>query len=152
MTVLKGSIIAAEVEASSQRLPLPKRLRVWLAWQVDGKVERTRMEKVGDGVFRAELTAAESGVLYAFSGKVKSNRIRLQVVLPPQIVEWLVTVEPPSYTNLPSEIFSSPKWQPLTVLKGSKVTVLGTATESLTEARTEFADSRSLLPANFTFG
>jgi len=148
MTVLKGSIVTAEVEASSQRLPLPKRLQVWLAWQVDGKVERTRMEKVGDGVFRAELTAAESGVLYAFSGKVESNRIRLQVVLPPQIAEWLVTVEPPSYTDLPSETFSSPKWQPLTVLKGSKVAVLGTATESLTEARTEFADSRSLLPTN----
>jgi hypothetical protein len=148
LTVLKGSIITAEVEASSQHFPLPKRLQVWLAWQVDRKVERRRMEKVGDGVFRAELTAVKSGVLYAFSGKVESNRIRLQVVLPPQVAEWLVTVEPPSYTNLPSETFSLAKWQPLTVLKGSKVILLGTATESLTEARPEFADSNPSLLAN----
>ncbi|MCS3920501.1 DUF4175 family protein [Fervidibacter sacchari] len=148
MTVLKSSVVTAEVEASSQNLPLPKRLQVWLVWQAGEKVERAQMEKVGDGEFKAKLVVTESSVLYAVSGRVKSNRVKIQAVAPPRIAEWLVTVEPPSYTNLPSETFSLAKWQTLTVLKGSKVTALGTATESLTDARPEFADNFSLPSAN----
>lgn len=147
--VLKGSSVFARVKASSN-LPLPQRLEVWLIRQGDGKVERLRMNRIGDGEFGARITVSENCILRAVSSKVKSNLVKLQVVGVPRISEWLITVEPPDYSNLPPETFSLSKWQPLTVLRGSKVTLLGRATEALVEVHPKF-DGSSLSAPNPNF-
>lgn len=140
--VLRGTVIWAEVDALCPNGLTPKRLKVWLEWRrSNGKTERFQMRRTNEDKFVAEVKVLESGVLQAVSGNIKSNRVSLQTVNPPTIAEWLVTIEPPTYTNLQTEIFSSGEWQPLTVLKGSRVTVVATATETLEKVRSEFYNS-----------
>ncbi|MGQ9729130.1 MAG: DUF4175 family protein [Candidatus Fervidibacter sp.] len=143
--VLKGSVICAHVDALCPNRLVPKRLKVWLEWRTNnGKTERFQMRRTNEDKFIAKLKVSESGVLQAVSGNVKSNQVNLQTVNPPTIAEWLVTIEPPTYTNLKTETFGSGKWQPLIVLKGSRVTVVATATETLEKARSEFYNSGNL--------
>ncbi len=130
--VLKGSVVQVNVHARAPNdYPLPRHLTVWLEWRTPKGVKHLPMRRASENEFVFKLTVLETGVLRAICGKVSSNRLRLRAVSPPRIVEWLVTIDPPAYTNLSSATFSTSEWQPMTVLKGSKVTVLATATETL---------------------
>ena len=144
--VLKGTAVTVRVLAFCPQSQLPENLKVWLLWQTGDRREQVQARRVEGDEFSAKLTVTGSGTLQAFSGKVKSNLVHLRAVNPPQIAEWLVSVEPPSYTNLQPETFVTPQWRPLTVLKGSKVTISATATEDLSNARCEFADAQPQTP------
>jgi len=144
--VLKGTVVPVRVRASCRGLQLPENLTVWLLWKTGDRSEQVQMQRLDNDEFSAELTVTESGTLQAFSGKVKSNLVHLQAVNPPQVAEWLITVEPPTYTNLPPETFVTSQWQHLTVLKGSKVTISATVTENLRDAECEFSEVKSQTP------
>lgn len=132
--VLKGSVVSVKAYARCDPYPLPRKLSVWLECRFGEKTERMEMNREGENEFSATVEIHESTNLQAFSGKVKSNSVRIEAVPPPKIAEWLVTVEPPQYTNLQPETFIKERWQDLTVLKGSKVTIVATVTESLRDA------------------
>ncbi len=142
--VLKGAIVPVFVRASSPNSQLPKNLTVWLLWRTDSGTERIKMQQIDSDEFSAELTVSESGTVYAFSGKVKSSEVRLVAVNPPQIAEWLITVEPPAYTDLPSEAFVTQQWQPLTVIKGSKVSISATVTEDIINVQWQTTNSEQV--------
>lgn len=148
--VLKGTFVSVLVRAYCQNSPLPENLTVWISQRTEGKEERIRMQRLDGDEFFAKLVISENSTLRAFSGKVKSNSVHLKAVNPPQIAEWLITVEPPTYTNLQPETFTSSQWLPLRVLKGSKVTILATATEELRNVQCEFSVARSQTPSAFS--
>ncbi len=139
--VLKGSLVPIKVYAHTNSHILPKNLSVWLVCRFGEQTNQVSMVRKGEGEFFAAVEIPESAILQAFSGKVKSKLVRVKAVSPPKIAEWLTTVEPPQYTNLQPETFVNDRWQNLTVLKGSKVTIVATATENLKEAQLLFHDT-----------
>lgn len=140
--VLKGAIVPILVRASCPNSQLPKNLTVWLLWRTEIGTEQIQVQQIDSDKFSAELVVSESGTVQAFGGRVRSNEVGLVAVNPPQIAEWLITVEPPAYTNLPSETFVTQQWQPLTVLKGSKATISATVTEDIVDAQCQIVNAQ----------
>lgn len=135
--VLKGSAVWARVQAckGSGVQNMPSTLSVWLRWQTNDCKRWLPMNRVGENEFEAMLTVSESGTLQAVCGKVKGEPVRVRAVLPPRVTEWLVTVEPPAYTGLPTENFTTDKLRPLSVLKGTTMSITATASAPLRNAQ-----------------
>ncbi len=135
--VLKGSQVQVSVKAFNG-----KAKTVWLQWQTERGVNWLPTEPVGKNRFAATLTVSESGTLQAVCGKVKSEPVRLRAVLPPRVTEWLITLEPPTHTELPTETFMADELQPLSMLKGTTVSVTATTSVPLQDARCTMSNER----------
>lgn len=128
--VLKGSRVRASVQAFNGKATM-----VRLCWQTDSGIRWLPTEPIGKNRFAATVTVSENGTLQAVCGKVKSKSVRLRAVLPPRVTEWLISLEPPAYTELPTDTFMTDEPQPLSVLKGTAVSITVTTSAPLQNAQ-----------------
>lgn len=127
--VLKGTQVTAIAQAEGG-----KATSVRLRWRTVAGERWLPMTSVGDNRFAASLTVTDSGTLQAVCGRIKSAAISVRAATLPKVTEWLVTLEPPDYTGLPSESFTADAAN-LRVLKGTQVSVIATASAPLQQAR-----------------
>ncbi len=78
--------------------------------------------------------------VYAVSGKVSTDRARLEVVDPPRLADINIKIDFPDYTGLP-DAQGQPNDGNIAALAGSKVSFTATANKPLADAYQLFADS-----------
>jgi hypothetical protein len=102
-----------------------------------------RPDSVPNGAFTHTFKKVKRSLeLYAKSGSVRSNRIRLEIVDPPRITDLGLTFDYPDYTGMP-DAKGAPNDGNAAALKGTRVGIEARANKQLREAAQVFADSNA---------
>jgi hypothetical protein len=81
--------------------------------------------------------------LYAKSGGVQSQKVRLEIVDPPRLTDIKLTFDYPDYAGMP-DAKGNPNDGNVTALKGTKVSIEATANKPLSRAFQLYSDSNSV--------
>ncbi len=127
--VLRGSPLRFRVRAVNGA---PSELYGY--WRGTGAFSQIALSEEGGGWYKGVCRVSEDGILWAQSGRRKSNEVPISAVDPPGLKYIQVVVKPPDYTGMALERYSDSRPIVLKILKGSELTVKITPTQPLSRA------------------
>jgi hypothetical protein len=145
--VSKGDNVEITVIASGK---IPQDVFIALKTEEQAEFENQKLVSDSGGVFVYNLNSIRSSLnYYAFSGNIRSDLFRIDVMDKPIVKSFEIVVRPPAYSGLP-EIIQKDNGN-ITTLKGSNVSLRLSSNKELREAYLQFSDTaRNDLNINYS--